>query len=370
MVFPARMMPMPPPMIGMPMPADDKLKQAQRAKAPGGKDDKVTTVFVGGLRKSTTEDKVIGHFSKFGQVDNVDIKRLPDGTSRGFAFVKFVDRESVDKVIEAKSSHMIDNKWVAVRPHGGSAFAAAQNAERSKQAEEIRKKEKHEDDLQQEDYEEKWSERYLQQAASMQKDEADGTGEAKEGDGAMSMNPMMAMMGMMNPMMMGMMNPMMMRPPMMMGCGCPGMMGCGMPGAGAGGMPGSAPAAASEASGAPGEESDTAAAAPVGPGAAGGAAGGSGPAAPAGGCCPGPAGCGGCPMAGMGCPMMGMPCMGGCPMMGMGAIPMGCMPGCMPGGAMPCCGAGGAAGTGAASGAPADAGPMKEGAPSERSAPY
>ncbi|CAE7728330.1 sqd [Symbiodinium sp. CCMP2592] len=215
------MMPMPPPMIGMPMPADDKLKQAQRAKAPGGKDDKVTTVFVGGLRKSTTEDKVIGHFSKFGQVDNVDIKRLPDGTSRGFAFVKFVDRESVDKVIEAKSSHMIDNKWVAVRPHGGSAFAAAQNAERSKQAEEIRKKEKHEDDLQQEDYEEKWSERYLQQAASMQKDEGDGTGEAKEGGDSM-MNPMMAMMGMMNPMMMGMMNPMMMRPPMMMGCGCPG----------------------------------------------------------------------------------------------------------------------------------------------------
>ena len=123
------------------MPAHASSK-AQKRKPPGHKDDKaclagfdsranwepeVTTVFVGGLRKSTTEDKVIGHFSKFGQaragpgmapggrarhhfknytqemanscqVDNVDIKRLPDGTSRGFAFVKFVDRESVDKV--------------------------------------------------------------------------------------------------------------------------------------------------------------------------------------------------------------------------------------------------------------------------------
>ena len=107
-------------------------------------DDKSNIVFVGGLRKSTTEDgsgrettkhavrtvpayshvdskdKVAGHFSKFGQVDSavasllpslvqakrsclpracdihsamhqVDIKRLPDGTSRGFAFVKFVE---------------------------------------------------------------------------------------------------------------------------------------------------------------------------------------------------------------------------------------------------------------------------------------
>jgi len=81
---------------------------------------KVTTVFVGGLRKSTSEDKVIGHFAKYGQasllrilkrtpshnvqlsycsssrldqVESVDIKRLPDGASRGFAFVKFADKE-------------------------------------------------------------------------------------------------------------------------------------------------------------------------------------------------------------------------------------------------------------------------------------
>merc|ERR1719293_271444 len=77
--------------------------------------DNANVVFVGGLRKSTTEDRVCAHFAKFGQVESVDIKRLPDGTSRGFAFVKFAAVETVEKVLEAHSKHMIDNKWVAVR---------------------------------------------------------------------------------------------------------------------------------------------------------------------------------------------------------------------------------------------------------------
>merc|ERR1719361_1457745 len=107
-------------------------KVQAKKKLRAEKDEKITTVFVGGLRKSTSEDKVVAHFAKFGQVDNVDIKRLPDGTSRGFAFVKFVEKEAVDKVIEARSSHMIDNKWVAVRPHGGTEFSKAASAEKEK----------------------------------------------------------------------------------------------------------------------------------------------------------------------------------------------------------------------------------------------
>ena len=69
----------------------------------------------------------------------------------------------------------------------------------------------------QDDYEEKWSEKYLQQAASLQggsEDKDDDDGKEKE----TPMNPMMAMM--MNPMMMGMMmNPMMAgMNPMTFGC--------------------------------------------------------------------------------------------------------------------------------------------------------
>ncbi|CAK9043962.1 unnamed protein product [Durusdinium trenchii] len=177
------------------------------AKKPKREDDKVTTVFVGGLRKSTSEDKVIGHFAKYGQVESVDIKRLPDGSSRGFAFVKFADKDSVHRCVEAKASHMIDNKWVAVRPHGGTAFQAAQHAERQRMAHDREKEKKEtEQPATEEDYEEKWSEKYLQQAASLQsggedKEEEDGK------DKDTPVNPMMAMM--MNPMMAMMMNPMM-----------------------------------------------------------------------------------------------------------------------------------------------------------------
>ena len=66
----------------------------------------------------------------------------------------------------------------------------------------------------QDDYEEKWSEKYLQQAASLQsgEDKDDEDGKDKE----TAVNPMMAMM--MNPMMAMMMNPMMAgMNPMMLG---------------------------------------------------------------------------------------------------------------------------------------------------------
>lgn len=227
----------------------DKMKQAvqHKRKQRQERDEKVTTVFVGGLRKSTSEDKVAAHFAKFGQVDNVDIKRLPDGTSRGFAFVKFMEKDAVEKVVEARSSHMIDNKWVAVRPHGGTEFSKAASAEKDKESAALaRSKERDKgttDDP--EANEEDWSERYLSIAAqvgAMQKDaptDSVSTTQALSLLGNATASPAMApcnmmnnmgMMAMMNPCMMGMMGGMnpcmmgMMRPVAMMGGCMPGIM--------------------------------------------------------------------------------------------------------------------------------------------------
>lgn len=124
-------------------------------------------VFVGGLRKTTEEDRVISHFAKFGQVESVDVKRQADGTSRGFAFVKFADVEAIEKVMDAHEKHMIDNKWVEVKRHDGVAACAGIATSLQKKAEEGEVADVPIEDESREDYSEKWSEQYLQMATQL-----------------------------------------------------------------------------------------------------------------------------------------------------------------------------------------------------------
>eukprot|EP00439_Symbiodinium_sp_Y106_P060760 s1364_g9.t1 len=170
-------------------------------------------IFVGGLRKTTEEDRVTAHFAKFGQVEQVDIKRLPDGTSRGFAFVKFSDHDAVEKVIDAHAKHMIDNKWVEVKRHDGIAASAGltssmqkafhrmlysgpqprpkqtsddfQERQSSRATEEPEPlglcKTREEAEPPGEEFAEKWSEQYLAMASKLAENEKDGGGEKEAG---------------------------------------------------------------------------------------------------------------------------------------------------------------------------------------------
>lgn len=72
-------------------------------------------VFIGGLRTVTSEERLATYFRKFGNPTFVEVKRLPDRTSRGFGFVHFETSEAVQKVIAAKDQHVIDGKWIDVR---------------------------------------------------------------------------------------------------------------------------------------------------------------------------------------------------------------------------------------------------------------
>jgi hypothetical protein len=147
------------PGASMPKEGQKKAAEFQRLMKKG---DNCETVFVGGLRKTTDEDQVAAHFAKFGQVEKVDIKRQPDGTSRGFAFVRFSQLGAVDKVIEKREKHMIDNKWIDVRRHDGKAACAGRASSLTKDEPKIEDEEPDPDDL-----EHKWTEQYLTMAQQM-----------------------------------------------------------------------------------------------------------------------------------------------------------------------------------------------------------
>merc|ERR1719353_2332213 len=130
---------------GIAAPKENLQKVANQQKMTRKKEkENVNVVFVGGLRKTTEEDRVTAHFAKFGQVEHVDIKRLPDGTSRGFAFVKFLDADSVERVIDAHAKHMIDNKWVEVRRRDSMAAHAGRTTSSKQQEKEKEEKEEEE----------------------------------------------------------------------------------------------------------------------------------------------------------------------------------------------------------------------------------
>ncbi|XP_075148202.1 RNA-binding protein squid isoform X1 [Haematobia irritans] len=69
-------------------------------------------LFVGGLSWETSEKELREHFSKFGEIESINVKTDPQtGRSRGFAFIVFATTDAIDKVNEA-GEHVINNKKV------------------------------------------------------------------------------------------------------------------------------------------------------------------------------------------------------------------------------------------------------------------
>jgi len=69
-------------------------------------------LFVGGLSWETTQKDLKEYFSKYGDITEVNIKTDPNtGRSRGFAFIQFGNKDSVDQVLNA-GQHTINGKQV------------------------------------------------------------------------------------------------------------------------------------------------------------------------------------------------------------------------------------------------------------------
>ncbi|XP_059480195.1 RNA-binding protein squid-like [Neocloeon triangulifer] len=80
------------------------------AEAPGKDDDR--KLFVGGLSWETTDKELREHFTKFGEIESINVKTDPTtGRSRGFAFLVFKSADTLDKILNA-GDHVINNKKI------------------------------------------------------------------------------------------------------------------------------------------------------------------------------------------------------------------------------------------------------------------
>ncbi|XP_043474265.1 RNA-binding protein squid-like isoform X4 [Leptopilina heterotoma] len=69
-------------------------------------------LFVGALSWETTDKELREYFSKFGDIESINVKTDPNtGRSRGFAFIVFTKAESLDKIMSA-GDHVINSKKV------------------------------------------------------------------------------------------------------------------------------------------------------------------------------------------------------------------------------------------------------------------
>jgi RNA recognition motif-containing protein len=85
---------------------DERLERIRDGKVP--KPDDERKLFVGQLPADVTKEDLESYFEKFGSIEDVTIKYdVPGGRARGFAFILFDQKESIEKVLNV-SSHFIN----------------------------------------------------------------------------------------------------------------------------------------------------------------------------------------------------------------------------------------------------------------------
>ncbi|ESN91011.1 hypothetical protein HELRODRAFT_90523, partial [Helobdella robusta] len=60
----------------------------------------IKKVFIGGIKEPLDENDIREHFSKFGNIESIDMVTDKDtGKKRGFCFMTYDDTDSVDKIV-------------------------------------------------------------------------------------------------------------------------------------------------------------------------------------------------------------------------------------------------------------------------------
>ena len=70
-------------------------------------------MFVGGLHPSLTTETLINYFSQFGEIEKgIIMTDKITGKSRGFGFIIFSKKETIDKIMSYSYCHFLYGKWV------------------------------------------------------------------------------------------------------------------------------------------------------------------------------------------------------------------------------------------------------------------
>lgn len=69
-------------------------------------------IFVGGLPRDVSEDRLRAHFSEYGEVVDIDLKYDQDGVFRGFGFVTFKDKDSADHVVSNHGPNLFEGRAI------------------------------------------------------------------------------------------------------------------------------------------------------------------------------------------------------------------------------------------------------------------
>ncbi len=70
-------------------------------------------MFVGGLHPSLTTENLINYFSQFGEIEKgIIMTDKVTGKSRGFGFIIFSNKETIDKIMSYSNCHFLYGKWV------------------------------------------------------------------------------------------------------------------------------------------------------------------------------------------------------------------------------------------------------------------
>ena len=96
-----------------PFSSDKNLKNTKKANKKNNINIYERKLFVGGLHPSLTTDSLKNYFSEFGKIEKVIImKDKLTGRSRGFGFIIFSEKETIDKILFNANCHFIYGKWI------------------------------------------------------------------------------------------------------------------------------------------------------------------------------------------------------------------------------------------------------------------